>query len=260
MRIEAAMIVEGDSPCLATAIHDGHELRPEVAPLLALDEAARLREEDPFTGLWTTICENRVVGARSRFEVDLNRPRDQAIYLRPEDAWGLRVWKEPPPGDVVERSLALYDEFYQGMRTLLDGLAERHGKFVLLDLHTYNHRREGPEAAFAPASENPDVNVGTRSVTHPRWRPLIERFVSDLAEYDFLGRRLDVRENVKFGGGHFAQWVNGAYHDRGVDLAIEVKKFFMDEWTGEPDPLQLAAVEAALRHCTIGLCEELTKL
>lgn len=38
---------EGDSPLVACAVHAGHELRPEVAALMALDEVTRLREEDP---------------------------------------------------------------------------------------------------------------------------------------------------------------------------------------------------------------------
>ena len=49
----------GEGPIVATAIHDGHEVRDEVGSLLALDEAGRLREEDPFTGDWTTIAPTR---------------------------------------------------------------------------------------------------------------------------------------------------------------------------------------------------------
>ena len=44
---------QGDSPLVAAAIHHGHAVREEVAALLALPEADRLREEDPFTGDWT---------------------------------------------------------------------------------------------------------------------------------------------------------------------------------------------------------------
>ena len=91
---------EGDSPLVATAIHAGHALRDEVTKLMALDEAGRLREEDPFTDQWTTVADTRLIGLQSRFEVDLNRPRAKAVYLQPEDAWGLHVWQTPPPADV----------------------------------------------------------------------------------------------------------------------------------------------------------------
>jgi N-formylglutamate deformylase len=84
---------EGHGPVVAVALHHGHDLRPEVAKLIALDEAERLREEDPYTGGWTDIADTGVVVERSRFEVDMNRPRDLAVYLEPERAWGLRVWR-----------------------------------------------------------------------------------------------------------------------------------------------------------------------
>ena len=90
-------IEKGSGPLVATAIHDGHEVRPDVLDLMSIPEANRLREEDPFTGDWTAVAPTRVVGTRSRFEVDLNRPRDGAVYRTPADAWGLEVWKDGIP-------------------------------------------------------------------------------------------------------------------------------------------------------------------
>src|SRR5690606_22802921 len=99
-----------------------------------------------------------VVVHRSRFEVDLNRPRDEAVYTSPDTAWGLDVWGGDTPSDAtVARSLALYDDFYATMTTLMDDLARR-GSFLVLDLHSYNHRRDGAGAPPAPAAENPEVN------------------------------------------------------------------------------------------------------
>ena len=47
---DAVFVLEkGDGPIVATAIHAGHALHPEIAALIALDEAIRMREEDPFT-------------------------------------------------------------------------------------------------------------------------------------------------------------------------------------------------------------------
>src|SRR5687768_7825373 len=82
-------ITPGDGPIVATAIHDGHELRSDLAALCALTSAERLREEDPFTAAWTTVAPTRVVVHRSRFEVDMNRPRAGSVYRTPEEAWGL---------------------------------------------------------------------------------------------------------------------------------------------------------------------------
>lgn len=250
----------GEGPLVASAIHDGHELRPEVAERLALSAAERRREEDPFTVEWTAVAPHRILVSRSRFEVDLNRPRDRAVYLAPEDAWGLRVWKEPPSEKILRDSLREYDAFYAGVEERLRGLERRHGRFVLFDIHSYNHRRGHPAAPPEDTEKNPQVNVGTASADRARWGRLIERFVSDLSAADFLGTRLDVRENVKFFGGNFPRWVHKAFPETGCALALEFKKIFMDEWSGVPDPKKIEAIRAALAATAPGVLEELAKM
>jgi len=243
----------GDGPLVACAIHAGHNLRPELAGLFRLDDQQRLYEEDPYTGEWTSIAPTRIIGRRSRFEVDLNRPRDKAVYQRPEDAWGLEVWRTPPPPDAVERSLAAYDEFYCQWNTVLKRLLERNGRVVVLDLHSYNHRRQGPDGPPAEPGENPEINLGTRSLDRGRWSPVIERFLAELRSYDYLGESLDVRENVKFFGGHLAQWTHAHFPESVCVLAVEVKKIFMDEWTGQLDQARFDAIHQALDQAAAGI-------
>ena len=60
------------------------------------------------------------------------------------------------------------------------------------------------------------------------------------------GRELDVRENVKFRGGYLSWWIHEHYPEQGLALAIEVKKFFMDEWTGAPNHELIADLKVAL--------------
>lgn len=81
------------SPLIGTAIHNGHEVWPHLAEMMAIDEAGRLREEDPFTAEFVKDIPTHIVVRRSRFEVDLNRAPEGAVYLRPEQAWvvSLRV-------------------------------------------------------------------------------------------------------------------------------------------------------------------------
>src|SRR4051812_28667298 len=82
----------GSGPVVWTAVHAGHDLRPEIAERIALDEDTRRREEDPFTDQLMGDDGVRAAVHRSRFEVDLNRPRETAVYREPEDAWGLDLW------------------------------------------------------------------------------------------------------------------------------------------------------------------------
>ena len=122
----------------------------------------------------------------------------------------------------------------------------RRGPFVVLDIHSYNHRRDGRETEPAPSERNPDVNVGTGTVDRTRFGRLVQRFVGELREQWVVGRRLDVRENVRFRGGEFSRWVHEQYPGRGCALAIEFKKTFMDEWTGAVDEDHLAQLTDAL--------------
>ncbi len=226
-------VSEGEGPVVSVAIHYGHSLRNEVNSEIELSHEDRLREEDPFTGFWTQMAATRIVANRSRFEVDLNRPRDRAIYLNPKDAWGLKVWKGKIPKEVVTDSLNQYDEFYKLARTVLDRVLQREGHFVVFDLHSYNHHRNGSEKPFDSQKENPDIIIGTGNLDHSIWGPLVECIRDELQKADTLGRHLDIRENVKFSGGYFPRWVNDNYQGQGCAIALEFKKFFMDEWTGQ---------------------------
>lgn len=243
-------------PLLAAAIHDGHTLRPDVAAAMALSDAERLREEDPFTAHWATVSGTRLTGTHSRFQVDLNRPRDRAVYRTPDDAWGLTVWQGTPPTEMIAASLAEYDAFYAHAAALLQALQIRHGRFVVYDIHSYNHRRAGPDAPPAPNAANPEINIGTATLhDRARWSPVIDRFTADLS-----GHRFDVRENVKFGGGHFARWIHDTLPDFACVLSIEFKKTFMDEWTGQPDPVALTRIHQALAATVPGVIAALAEV
>jgi N-formylglutamate amidohydrolase len=227
---------------IATAVHNGHELRPELAEISALDEVTRLREEDPHTGTLARRFANSVVVNRSRFEVDVNRERDQAVYLTTEDAWGLEAWHRPLEEEEIARSLGLYDRFYSDLAAALDGLVRDNGGFVLYDIHSYNHRRSG---APDPAEESPVVNVGTGSLP-VKWKGIADAFIESAREGSFDGRPLDVRENVRFRGRQVAAWVHERYGEVGCALAIELKKVFMDERSGEVDRDRLERLGAAI--------------
>ena len=251
---------QGNEPVLVTAIHAGHEMRLELQEILQLDESSRLREEDPFTDAWMCIADNYIVPQRSRFEVDLNRPRDEAVYQSSDDAWGLEIWKTPPTEAMVEHSLAEYDMFYQQLRGLLDEMQDCHGHFVIYDLHTYNYRRGGADATPADAAENPDVNVGTGTMDRSYWAPVVDMFIAQLQSFNFPDGHLDVRENVKFKGRAFAQWVHDNYPQSACVLSIEIKKFFMDEWRGMGDPVKIQALRQALASTLPGVKQALNSL
>lgn len=236
-------VTRGPGPLIATAIHDGHDLRPSVAKAMILSDADRLREEDPFTGQAVAGVPTYILGHRSRFEFDLNRGAEGAIYRTPEQSWGLEVWEGEPDEKLFEESLRIHAAYYRMLGALLDDIAAAHPQFVLIDVHSYNHRRDGPDGAPTPQEKAPDVNIGTSSMPREHWAFLLDPLMEAMRGYDFNGRSLDVRENVAFQGkGEQTRFVHERYPGQGCAIALEFKKFFMDEWTGEPDPAEHEAM------------------
>ena len=214
-----------------------------------MSDAERLREEDPFTGQAIVDVPTHIIAHRSRFEVDLNRSPDTAVYRTPEQCWGLRLWREPPSDALVDRSLGYHRAFYAAVGATLDGIAADHARFVVLDVHSYNHRRGGPDAPPTPADETPEINIGTFSMPRDEWSWLLDPLMQSMRDYDFGGRHLDVRENVAFQGkGELTRFVHANYAGAGCAIALEFKKFYMDEWSGEPDQAALAHMRGFIRH------------
>jgi N-formylglutamate amidohydrolase len=247
----------GSTPLIAAAIHDGHEMRPAIAAKTALADDERKREEDPFTATLADAAPTRIIGLRSRFEVDLNRPREKAVYQKPDDAWGLTVWKKPLAPEEIEKSLAEYDAFYADVHKLLSEFEQRFGKFIVLDLHSYNHRRDGKNAPAADENENPEINIGTGSLDRARWAPVIDTLIEELSSREYSGRKLDVRENVKFQGGEFGKWIHRNFPDSACAPAIEWKKFWMDEWSGNAPRANIENLQSALAAAVPGVLRAL---
>ncbi|WP_332304059.1 N-formylglutamate amidohydrolase [Rhizobium sp. GR12] len=247
----------GNSPVIGTAIHDGHFIRPAVVSWMALSPEQRLREEDPFTGEMIAGLTNRIVVHHSRFEADLNRASDQAIYLKPEQSWGLEVWKQTPPEEATRQSLDFHADYYAMLETVLSTIERRHGAFVALDVHSYNHRRQGAAEPPTVQAEAPDINIGTFSMDRGRWSDVVSAVGRHLASATIGGRRLDVRENVAFQGkGEQTRFIHERFAENGCAIAVEFKKFFMDEWTGKPDArvvsdirATIAALQPVLEEC-----------
>ncbi|WP_313527403.1 N-formylglutamate amidohydrolase [Shinella sp.] len=241
------MTSRGASPIVGTAIHNGHAIRENLLSRMALDDDGRLREEDPFTAETIHDLANRIVFQRSRFEIDLNRARDAAVYQRPEQAWGLKVWREPLSDADLAESLALHDAYYSMLENYLRGVEAQYGAFVVLDIHSYNHRRDGASGTPTAAADAPDINIGTISMDRTRWAPVVDAFMDFCADYDFLGRRLDVRENVAFQGrGEQTRFIHERFPSSGCAIAVEFKKVFMDEWTGVPDWQAISALRSLI--------------
>ena len=237
----------GSGPVFATAVHAGHALRAEVAELSALTPDARRREEDPLTDVLASVGDQLFVSRASRFEVDLNRPTEEAVYRVPDDAWGLELWKSPLPEHVIEDSLAAHARFYAQMGNWLEELIETHGQVLLLDVHSYNHRRDGADNEPMPQADNPDIDLGLTTADRGRFGDVIDVLAETLAAGRLGEGTPDVRENVRFpDGGNWPEWVYAQYGAEVCTITLEYKKTFMEEWSGQADLARLEQLRAGL--------------
>lgn len=242
-----AFELRGDGgPLVATAVHAGHVIRPELAGHLAVTRAERRAREDPFSDRWATaVGDATLLVHRSRFECDLDRPRVASVYRGGGDAWGLDVWSRTPAPAVLGRSLALHDAFYAALERVLVDTTVRYESFALLDFHA------------ADAAGGPLVDVDTAGGLRGPWASSLQRFVDALADQEVEGRRLDVGIDPPTTGGHLVRWVNERFGTRGFAAAVTVEKRYLDPETGELRPDLAAGIEGALSSAAADLADAL---
>lgn len=247
-----------NSPIIITAIHDGHIIPDEIKEFMLLNEGGRFREEDPFTGDMANISGiNKVIVQSSRFYTDLNRAKEKSIYIKPKDAWGLNVWNTNTPPSIFEKINSFYDGFYSDLKELIEGVIQQYGHFFILDIHSYNHKRENAQTE-APIESHPEINLGT-FYNSEKWDSILDQFKGYLSHCKIQNKYPDVRNNIIFKGGGMAQWVIQHFGEKGAVVSVEFKKTFMDEWTGRVNLKHIEEIQQALSGSLPLLEYELSK-
>lgn len=235
-------------PLLATAIHSGHEMPPELLQISGIDAAERLREEDPHTDVFASEFANHIIAHGSRFSIDLNRSRSKTVYLTPDDCWGLPARTVDIPPAVLSALYSDYDQWYAHLNFVVQRLLQHNPFLIVLDIHSFNHRRGGPAAPPDPQIDNPDIIIGRSNLPESRYPAAAA--LCDLLSAGKIGESaLDCRMDVKFTGGYMSRYLNAKYPERLMCLAIEFKKTFMDEWSGVLDKPAFDALRAHFVQC-----------
>ncbi|HDY83594.1 MAG: hypothetical protein DRR04_01440 [Gammaproteobacteria bacterium] len=221
-------------PYVGTAIHAGHRLREDLLTNCLLDDGARLLEEDPFTDRFVADFPITLVCRDSRYEYDLNRGPDSAVY---DTAWGVEVWRDKLTDEQRAASLEKHARFYRVMRALAARIEQRCGGCMILDTHSYNYRIR--EHAAPPV-----FNIGTEQVDEERWRSVLDVFERELPRLPLPAIQSTLGWNAVFYGRGYQATVARQDLPRTLVVPLEVKKVFMDETTGEPFPDTIEAVRA----------------
>lgn len=102
------------------AVHDGHQFRKDLWKNCMHSEYERWYEEDPATKQMILSHPIVIAGNDSRFEYDLNRSPETAIY---EDAWGKKLWHTSLSDKEKEKSLLKHENFFKIVCALVSKLA-----------------------------------------------------------------------------------------------------------------------------------------
>ena len=212
-------------------MHAGHRVRPEILKILAVRKEDRLREEDPLMERFISGFPIQVIARDSRFEYDVNWEAEKAIYEYGQKKWGLQVWKREPSADMRDRSLLKFHEFHALIDLVTEFMLRQNRYALVFDVHSFCYQREAKQSWFK--DKKPDVNLGTRAVNRELFAPLIDRLMKCLGRTRIDGHLLRVAENELFPGGYLSRKLSRDHYDKVLVLALEYKKLFMNELSGE---------------------------
>lgn len=224
-------------PYACAAIHNGHQFRKELWSKCLHTEYDRWYEEDPETENMVKHHPIVISGMDSRFEYDLNRDPDNAIY---ENAWGKRLWKEPLTQEERLKSLKKYQNFYKMVHALIKTLEDKFGCCIVYDMHSYNWKRWDREV--------PTWNLGTSNVDGERYKNSIEDWRTELSEIKLpngIPTTAKVNDTFK-GNGYFLKHITNNFNHTLV-LATEVAKIYCDEEAQVLYPDVISAIRKGLK-------------
>lgn len=236
-------------PYICGAVHDGHQFRQSLWDNCLHTEHERWYEEDPCTKQMVQSFPIVIAGCDSRFEYDLNREPERAIY---EDAWGKKLWKQPLSEEEKQLSLTKHQNFYKVVDALIVKLEAEFQKALVFDVHSYNWKRWDREV--------PVWNLGTSNVDNDRYGTLIESWRTKLGAMQLPnGIQSTSKINDTFqGNGYFLKYITQNFKDTLV-LATEISKIYCDEHSGVIYPEVVKSVENQLKDLIPLQVEEFQK-
>jgi hypothetical protein len=230
--------IEDYVPYVCGAIHDGHQFRKELWDNCLHTEYDRWYEEDPETKNMISSHPIVIAGCDSRFEYDLNRPPEEAVF---ETAWGKQLWKTPLPEAQKQASLAKHKAFYDVVHALIEAIESKYGVAIVYDMHSFNWKRWDREV--------PTWNLGTSNVDNERFGDDIETWRQSLSEMNLPNniKSTALINDTFFGNGYFLKFITNSFKNTLV-LATEIAKVYCDEYEQVNFPEVVSSVEAQLRE------------
>lgn len=230
--------IEDYAPYICGAVHDGHQFRKSLWENCLHTEYERWYEEDPCTKEMVQSHPIVIAGCDSRFEYDLNRAPETAIYT---DAWGKQLWRKPLPASEKEVSLKKHDNFYEVVHALVEKIESLYGKALVFDMHSYNWKRWDRPV--------PTWNLGTANINNKRFGRLAASWSHRLGSLNLPnGIESTSKINDTFqGNGYFLKYITQNFKNTLV-LATEIAKVYCDEYEGILYPEVVRSLEEHLKE------------
>ncbi len=241
--------IETYVPFVCGAVHDGHQFRQSLWDNCLHTEYERWYEEDPCTKQMVNGFPIVIAGCDSRFEYDLNRPPETAIF---DTAWGKQLWKNALPNSETQHSLAKHANFYKVVNALIAKLESNFRNVIVFDMHSYNWKRWDREV--------PVWNLGTTNVDNDRYGTIIESWSAKLGAMQLPNGIQSISKiNDTFqGNGYFLKYITQNFKNTLV-LATEISKIYCDELSGVIYPEVVKSVENQLKELIPLQVEEFQK-
>jgi hypothetical protein len=229
--------IDDYAPYICGAVHDGHQFRKSLWKNCLHSEYDRWYEEDPCTKDMVQSHPIVIAGLDSRFEYDLNRAPETAIY---DDAWGKQLWKKPLPKAEREYSLEKHASFYKVVHALVHQIESKYGKAIVFDMHSYNWKRWDRIV--------PTWNLGTKNINNQRFGALVEAWRQKLGSMQFPNniKSTSAINDTFQGNGYFLKYITENFENTLV-LATEIAKIYCDELAGIIYPEVVRSVEEHLK-------------
>lgn len=230
--------VEAYVPYICAAVHDGGQFRKSLWDNCLHSAYERWYEEDPCTKEMIQSHPIVIAGCDSRFEYDLNRSPETAIYT---DAWGKQLWKRPLSITEQRQSLEKHAAFYKVVHALVKKIEQKYSHALVYDMHSYNWKRWDREV--------PTWNLGTTNIDHDRFGDIVESWRATLEKVQLPNEiKSSSKINDTFqGNGYFLRYITGNFKNTLV-LATEIAKIYCDEDTGIYYPEVVKAVATQLKE------------
>ncbi len=211
--------IENYTHYVCGAVHDGTQFRSELWDSCTHSYYERWYEEDPATKQMVQSHPIVIAGLDSRFEYDLNRAPETAIY---EDAWGKKLWSKPLSEVMKQKSLLKHYNFYKVVTALIQKIEQKYGVCIVYDIHSYNWKRWDREV--------PTWNLGTENIDNDRFGKDVEQWRSILENISLPnGIKSTAKINDTFmGNGYFLKFITQNFQNTLV-LATEIAKVYCDE-------------------------------